>query len=297
MLLNISGTPSLGSTYTVNNTPSIRSLALQQPAFHTAPVTVILPPTVIGHIPNQLSIQCIEMQTSSKEAAWKLPGNAVIPGCRSNNCGGVCIPSGNTQELTLLRSSELEASEVGSQLAHDIRHGGEVGFTSQSRWLELYVYLRHFARAKEKLYMCGSLASPYAIGWLDSLATNSLIHCLIIGAIQTSSTTSIVALVMLISTYTIKHSSTVSTALFYAIGPLYVLTLIYNLNLRLYDDVGASDTGTGGSLMCPSLMRPPLTHPSFTNPSCTVTPFIPRQMCTAQQRYRQIHLAEAHAQE
>ncbi|KAF8179495.1 hypothetical protein K438DRAFT_1977206 [Mycena galopus ATCC 62051] len=75
---------------------------------------------------------------------------------------------------------------------------------------------------------------------------------------------------MLISTYTIKHSSTVSTALFYAIGPLYVLTLIYNLNLRPYDDVGASDTGTGGSLMRPSLMRPPLTHPSFTNPSCTV---------------------------
>ncbi|KAF8215448.1 hypothetical protein K438DRAFT_1749484 [Mycena galopus ATCC 62051] len=101
-------------------------------------------------------------------------------------------------------------------------------------------------------------------------ATNSLIHYLIIGAIQTSSTTSIVALVMLISTYTIKHSSTVSTALFYAIGPVYVLTLIYNLNLRPYDDVGASETGTGGTLMRPSLMRPPLTHPSFTNLSCTV---------------------------
>ncbi|KAF8194750.1 hypothetical protein K438DRAFT_1968698 [Mycena galopus ATCC 62051] len=100
--------------------------------------------------------------------------------------------------------------------------------------------------------------------------TNSLIHRLIIGAIQTSSTTSAVALAMLISTCTIKHSSTVSTALSYPIGPLYVLTLIYNLNLRPYDDVGASGTGTDGSLTHPSLTRPPLTYPSFTNPACTV---------------------------
>ncbi|KAF8182404.1 hypothetical protein K438DRAFT_1975537 [Mycena galopus ATCC 62051] len=98
----------------------------------------------------------------------------------------------------------------------------------------------------------------------------ALIHRLIIGAIQTSSTTSAVALAMLISTCTIKHSSTVSTALSYPIGPLYVLTLIYNLNLRPYDVVGASGTGTDGSLTHPSLTRPPLTYPSFTNPACTV---------------------------
>ncbi|KAF8182403.1 hypothetical protein K438DRAFT_1975536 [Mycena galopus ATCC 62051] len=105
--------------------------------------------------------------------------------------------------------------------------------------------------------------------------TNSLIHRLIVGAIQTGSTLSIVALAMLISGHATKKSSTVPAALSYLIGPMYVLTLLYNLNLRLYDDVGASDTGTDDSLTHPSLThpsltRPPLTHPSFTNPACTV---------------------------
>ncbi|KAF8194751.1 hypothetical protein K438DRAFT_1968699 [Mycena galopus ATCC 62051] len=72
-----------------------------------------------------------------------------------------------------------------------------------------------------------------------------------------------------------QKSSTVPAALSYLIGPMYVLTLLYNLNLRPYDDVGASDTGTDDSLTHPSLThpsltRPPLTHPSFTNPACTV---------------------------
>ncbi|KAF8194754.1 hypothetical protein K438DRAFT_1761053 [Mycena galopus ATCC 62051] len=101
------------------------------------------------------------------------------------------------------------------------------------------------------------------------LGTRRLIHRLIVGAIQTGSTTSTVALAMLISGLATKQSSTVPAALSYLIGPMYVLTLLYNLNLRPYDDVGASDTGTDGSLTHP-LTRPPLTHPSFTNPACTV---------------------------
>ncbi|KAJ7876859.1 hypothetical protein B0H14DRAFT_3436319 [Mycena olivaceomarginata] len=52
--------------------------------------------------------------------------------------------------------------------------------------------------------------------------------------VQTGSTTSVVSIVTLVS-YIIKNDSNVPTACCYLIGPLYLLTLFYNLNLRQHD--------------------------------------------------------------
>ncbi|KAF8124629.1 hypothetical protein K438DRAFT_2002612 [Mycena galopus ATCC 62051] len=103
-----------------------------------------------------------------------------------------------------------------------------------------------------------------------SPATNSLIHRLIVGAIQTGSTTTTVAVAMLISKYADRNRGRAGTAFFPLIGPLYLLTLLYNLNLQPYDDANASSTGKSGSLTHPPLTHPPLTQPSFANPSWTV---------------------------
>ncbi|KAJ7819437.1 hypothetical protein B0H14DRAFT_3473058 [Mycena olivaceomarginata] len=64
--------------------------------------------------------------------------------------------------------------------------------------------------------------------------TQSLINRLIIQTVQTGSTTSVVSIVTLVS-YIIKNDSNVPTACCYLIGPLYLLTLFYNLNLRQHD--------------------------------------------------------------
>ncbi|KAJ7306320.1 hypothetical protein DFH08DRAFT_1054547 [Mycena albidolilacea] len=92
--------------------------------------------------------------------------------------------------------------------------------------------------------------------------TNSLIKRLVVGAVQTGSTTSTAAVATMVSYYILDESSngaldfliqfiqrlqssdslyprtggTVSTAIYYLIGPLYMLTLLYNLNLRQYRD-------------------------------------------------------------
>ncbi|KAJ7831009.1 hypothetical protein B0H14DRAFT_3464404 [Mycena olivaceomarginata] len=63
-------------------------------------------------------------------------------------------------------------------------------------------------------------------------STNSLIHRLIIGAIQTGSTTSTMAV-----------RDDVPTAFHYLIGPLYMLTLLYNFNFRRYR-AGLSRSGS-----------------------------------------------------
>ncbi|KAJ7840678.1 hypothetical protein B0H14DRAFT_3869402 [Mycena olivaceomarginata] len=73
--------------------------------------------------------------------------------------------------------------------------------------------------------------------------TQSLINRLIIQTVQTGSTTSVVSIVTLVS-YIIKNDSNVPTACCYLIGPLYLLTLFYNLNLRQHD---LSLSGWGGS--------------------------------------------------
>ncbi|KAF8172952.1 hypothetical protein K438DRAFT_1981145 [Mycena galopus ATCC 62051] len=67
-------------------------------------------------------------------------------------------------------------------------------------------------------------------------ATSSLITRLVFGAIQTGATTSTVALGMMVTYYICKDGSNAPTAFSYLIGPLYVLTLLYNLNLRPRDD-------------------------------------------------------------
>ncbi|KAJ7314504.1 hypothetical protein DFH08DRAFT_432218 [Mycena albidolilacea] len=74
-------------------------------------------------------------------------------------------------------------------------------------------------------------------------STNSLIHRLIIGAIQTGSTTSTVAVATMVAYYIRKDSSNVPTAFHYLIGPLYMLTLLYNFNLRRYR-AGLSRSGS-----------------------------------------------------
>ncbi|KAF8195231.1 hypothetical protein K438DRAFT_1934377 [Mycena galopus ATCC 62051] len=70
---------------------------------------------------------------------------------------------------------------------------------------------------------------------------NSLIYRLIIAAIQTGTTTSTVAIAMMVSYYIVKDGSNAPTAFFYLIDPLYVLTLLYNLNLRPQGDTSTSE--------------------------------------------------------
>jgi hypothetical protein len=92
---------------------------------------------------------------------------------------------------------------------------------------------------------------------------NRLIYRLIIGAIQTGSTTSTVAVATMVAYYIRKGSSNgalysinhsiqtrihslggpVPTAFHYLIGPLYMLTLLYNFNLRRYR-AGLSRSGS-----------------------------------------------------
>ncbi|KAF8195223.1 hypothetical protein K438DRAFT_1934373, partial [Mycena galopus ATCC 62051] len=71
--------------------------------------------------------------------------------------------------------------------------------------------------------------------------TNSLISRLIIAAIQTGTATSTVAIAILVSYYIVKDGSNAPTAFFYLIDPLYVLTLLYNLNLRPQGDTSTSE--------------------------------------------------------
>jgi len=73
----------------------------------------------------------------------------------------------------------------------------------------------------------------------SSINTRSLIHRLVVGTIQTGSTTSTLAVVVLVSYY-INKEGNVPTAFNYMMSPLYVVTLLYNLNLQRRD-------GTSGS--------------------------------------------------
>ncbi|KAF8211875.1 hypothetical protein K438DRAFT_1216968 [Mycena galopus ATCC 62051] len=73
--------------------------------------------------------------------------------------------------------------------------------------------------------------------------TKSLINRLIIQTVQTGSTTSVVSIITLVS-YISKNDSNVPTACCYLIGPLYLLTLFYNLNLRQHN---MSLSGSGRS--------------------------------------------------
>ncbi|KAJ7851403.1 hypothetical protein B0H14DRAFT_3661281, partial [Mycena olivaceomarginata] len=66
-----------------------------------------------------------------------------------------------------------------------------------------------------------------------------LIQRLVIGAIQTGSTTSTVAILTLV-TFLINEGSNVPTGFHFLIGPLYMLTLLYNFNLRQHDAVSGS---------------------------------------------------------
>ncbi|KAJ7860059.1 hypothetical protein B0H14DRAFT_3863864 [Mycena olivaceomarginata] len=65
-------------------------------------------------------------------------------------------------------------------------------------------------------------------------ATNSLIQRLVVGAIQTGSTTSTVAVASMVSYFIGKDGSNVPTAFHSLVAPLYMLTLLYNFNLRRY---------------------------------------------------------------
>ncbi|KAJ7263537.1 hypothetical protein C8J57DRAFT_1333774 [Mycena rebaudengoi] len=76
--------------------------------------------------------------------------------------------------------------------------------------------------------------------------TSPLIHRLIVGAIQTGSTTSTIAVVVVVSYY-INKESNVPTAFNYMMSPMYVVTLLYNLNLQRRDGTRRSGTGRSRS--------------------------------------------------
>ncbi|KAJ7309298.1 hypothetical protein DFH08DRAFT_1049941 [Mycena albidolilacea] len=69
--------------------------------------------------------------------------------------------------------------------------------------------------------------------------TQSLIKRLIIRTVQTGSTTSVVAIITLVS-YLLKNDSNVPTACNFLIAPLYALTLLANFNLRRRDTISVS---------------------------------------------------------
>ncbi|KAJ6487059.1 hypothetical protein C8R45DRAFT_1098295 [Mycena sanguinolenta] len=74
--------------------------------------------------------------------------------------------------------------------------------------------------------------------------TKSLIQRLVIGTMQTGSATSIAALLVLIMFYSGNAASNMPGSFHNFLSPLYVLTLLYNLNLRKQD--GLSGTRSGG---------------------------------------------------
>ncbi|KAF7373820.1 hypothetical protein MSAN_00593700 [Mycena sanguinolenta] len=76
------------------------------------------------------------------------------------------------------------------------------------------------------------------------ISTDSLIWRLAVGAIQTGSTTSMTSVATLVSAYISKDGSTAPTAFHYLIGPLYLLTLLYNFTLQPHDRI--SKSGTSG---------------------------------------------------
>ncbi|KAJ7302149.1 hypothetical protein DFH08DRAFT_978141 [Mycena albidolilacea] len=71
-------------------------------------------------------------------------------------------------------------------------------------------------------------------------STNSLIQRLVVGAIQTGSTTSTVAIAALVAYFIGGNRSNVPTAFHSLVAPLYMLTLLYNFNLRRHRDKDAS---------------------------------------------------------
>ncbi|KAJ6619624.1 hypothetical protein B0H10DRAFT_2025451 [Mycena sp. CBHHK59/15] len=73
--------------------------------------------------------------------------------------------------------------------------------------------------------------------------TSSLIDRLVVGAFQTGSTTSTVAVAVVVAYYLDKESN-VPTVFNYLMSPLYVVTLLYNLNLQRRD--GTSGSGRPG---------------------------------------------------
>ncbi|KAJ7895018.1 hypothetical protein B0H13DRAFT_2525002 [Mycena leptocephala] len=76
-------------------------------------------------------------------------------------------------------------------------------------------------------------------------STQSRIRRLTLGTIQTGSATSIMALMTLIMFYARGDASNIPTAFHYQVGSMYVLTLLYNLNLRKRNAVsGAARSGS-----------------------------------------------------
>ncbi|KAJ7088536.1 hypothetical protein C8R43DRAFT_1050693 [Mycena crocata] len=61
--------------------------------------------------------------------------------------------------------------------------------------------------------------------------TNTMIHRIMLRAIQSGATTSVATLLIII-TYLRKNDSNLPTLFCFLLGPLYVLTLLYNFNLR-----------------------------------------------------------------
>ncbi|KAJ7240056.1 hypothetical protein C8J57DRAFT_1245562 [Mycena rebaudengoi] len=72
-----------------------------------------------------------------------------------------------------------------------------------------------------------------------------LIHRLVVGAIRTGSTTSTIAVVVVMSYY-INNESNVPTAFNYLMSPMYVVTLLYNLNLQRRDGPSGSGPSVTG---------------------------------------------------
>ncbi|KAJ7149201.1 hypothetical protein C8R43DRAFT_1007463 [Mycena crocata] len=73
--------------------------------------------------------------------------------------------------------------------------------------------------------------------------TNTLIHRIMLRSIQSGATTS-VATLLIIVTYLRKKDSNLPTLFCFQLGPLYVLTLLYNFNLRQQHNDGTIITAS-----------------------------------------------------
>ncbi|PBK68945.1 hypothetical protein ARMSODRAFT_200918 [Armillaria solidipes] len=100
---------------------------------------------------------------------------------------------------------------------------------------------RHHAKVPVTLWLTSTAVTDIAIATVliwqlynmktSFKATEGLIQRLMRSAMQTGSTTSIVAVLVLI-TYLVNNESNIETGFAFILGRLYILTLLYNLNVR-----------------------------------------------------------------
>ncbi|KAJ7839677.1 hypothetical protein B0H14DRAFT_3458530 [Mycena olivaceomarginata] len=161
---------------------------------------------------------------------------------------------------TVFSSTELicvwHLERQGSHRCYALGH-----WFSDCRYLDrrrTYLEIDHDKDVLQKNQLIGALSCATLGDPSDPPCENWLIKRLVVGAVQTGSTTSfytaryeLAAVATMVSYYILDEGTndsnipthsipgpggTVSMAIYYLIGPLYMLTLLYNLNLRQYRD-------------------------------------------------------------